>query len=149
MYWKEYKETNPSQTLITSACFKSSHIHQICKILRVSASLNSHGVRGGPVPSPQGWGLKSHHHSESMLTGPQTSVPGVPWWGSGMAGPLDSELGLRMQRGVLVPDFAGRGELGGVICAVTVPWHLGMAGPRSRCHQPPEGCLCQRKVSCE
>jgi len=74
--------------LDTSACFKSSHIHQICKILHVSASLNSHGVRGGPLPSPQGWGLKSHHHSESMLTGPQISVPGVPWWGQAWQAPL-------------------------------------------------------------
>lgn len=76
---------NPSQTLILQLALSPSHIHQIRKVLRVSASLNSHGVRGGPLPSPREE-LQSHHHSESMVTGPQISVLGS-LVGSGMAEP--------------------------------------------------------------
>lgn len=48
----------------------------------------------------RGLGFKSHHHSESVLSCPQVQTL-VPWSypvGSCMPGPLDSELGLGVQR---------------------------------------------------
>lgn len=43
------------------------------------------------MPSGGGWRLKSHHHSESVLscpTGPPMAVPGVPWWGHACQAPV-------------------------------------------------------------
>lgn len=60
----------------------------------------------------------------SMVTGPQISQSleflgwGQAWWAL-----LTQSSPENAERSLWVSDFAGREELGGVICAVTVSWH--------------------------